>query len=90
MGKWSSDLTTVGVSFAQGTCDITQVLLVGREAPLTQLVVCQTLDRKVRGSNLGRGLVLFLEQDISSSLLSTGWFNPRKRPDMTEKLMTGT
>ena len=58
MAKWSGDLTTVGVSLAQSTCDITQVLLVGREAPLTQLVVCQTLDHKVAGSGLTRGAVL--------------------------------
>ena len=42
-------------------------------APLVQLVECQTLDRKVTGSYLTRGTwCCVLEQDISSSLLSTG------------------
>ena len=34
-----------------------------------QLVECRSLDRQVTGSNLTRGV---LEQDTSSSLLSTG------------------
>ena len=41
-------------------------------APIAQLGEHWTLDRKVAGSILNRGVVLCLEQDTSSPLLSTG------------------
>ena len=51
---------------------------------LAQFVECLPLYCKVAGLNLTRCVVLCFEQDTSSSLLST------ERPDMTEKLLTGT
>ena len=41
---------------------------------LAQLVECQTLDHMVAGSNLTKVQCCVLEQDTSSSLLSTGSF----------------
>ena len=61
----------IGLSLAWDKCETRIVMLVCGGAPLAQLVECRTLDHKFAGSNLTWAQCCVLEQDTSSSFLST-------------------